>query len=166
MPVKRLKAFLDANGIGYEIIPHPTAYTSAALGAVTHTPGKEIAKTVVVTVDGVLAMVVVPGSKHVNLRALKSALGAREVAIAAEDEFAHVFPDCEVGAMPPFGTLYGLSVYVDEVLTHDHEIAFNAGTHRELMRLKYDDFAQLTQPEVLNVATPIEHDRMSMAWNE
>ena len=166
MPVKRLKAFLDSHVVEYEIIPHPTAYTSAALGAVTHTPGKEIAKTVMVTVDGVLAMVVVPGSKHVNLRALKSSLGASEVALSAEEEFAHVFPDCEVGAMPPFGNLYGLSVYVDEVLTNDSEIAFNAGTHRELMRLKYEDFAQLTQPEVIRVATPIEHERMSMAWNE
>jgi Ala-tRNA(Pro) deacylase len=166
MPVKRLKAFLDSHVVEYEIIPHPTAYTSAALGAVTHTPGKEIAKTVMVTIDGVLAMVVVPGSKHVNLRALKSALGASEVSISAEEEFAHVFPDCEVGAMPPFGNLYGLSVYVDEVLTHDSEIAFNAGTHRELMRLKYEDFAQLTQPEVLHVATPNEHEPMSMAWNE
>jgi Ala-tRNA(Pro) deacylase len=166
MPVKRLKAFLEDNNVGYEMIPHPTAYTSAALGAVTHTPGKEIAKTVMINVDGVLAMVVVPGSKHVNLRALKSTLGAREVAIAAEEEFAHVFPDCEVGAMPPFGNLYGLCIYVDEVLTRDEEIAFNAGNHRELFRLKYKDFERLTQPLVVKVATPLEHDRMALAWNE
>lgn len=165
MPLTRLKTFLDENGIEYEIIPHPTVYTSAGLGAVTHIPGKEIAKTVLVNVDGLLAMVVLPGSKHVNLRALKSQLGASKLGIAAEEEFAHVFPDCEVGAMPPFGNLYGLPVYVDHVLTHDSEIAFNAGTHRELLRLRYKDFEQVTNPVVVKVSMPAEVDEMALAWN-
>jgi len=165
MPVARLKEYLNNNDVRYTIVLHPTAYTSAAVGAVTHTPGKEIAKAVVVTVDGVLAMVVIPGSKHVNLRALKSALGADEVAIAAEPDFAHVFPDCEVGAMPPFGNLYDLPVYVDEALTRDEEISFNAGTHREMMRLAYKDFNRLVKPQVVHVAAPIDQEDRALAWN-
>lgn len=165
MPLTRLRTLLDENGVAYELIPHPTVYTSAGLGAVTHTPGKEIAKTVMVNADGCLAMVVVPGSKHVNLRALKSALGAAKVGIAAEEDFAHVFPDCELGAMPPFGNLYDLSVYVDDVLTRDDEIAFNAGTHRELMRMKYKDFARITNPAVVKVSMPAEQDEVVLAWN-
>lgn len=165
MPFTRLRAFLDENKIAYELIPHPTVYTSAGLGAVTHTPGKEIAKTVMVNVDGLLAMVVLPASKHVNLRTLKSELGAGKVAIAAEEEFAHVFPDCELGAMPPFGNLYGLTVYVDKLLTRDEEIAFNAGTHRELARMRYKDFEQLTSPVIVHVSMPMEQDEMVVAWN-
>lgn len=165
MPITRLKAYLDEHGIGYEIIPHPTVYTSAGVGAVTHMPGKEIAKTVMVNVDGLLAMVVLPASKHVNLRALKAEMGADKTAVAKEEEFAHVFPDCEVGAMPPFGNLYGIPVYVDQTLTHNREIAFNAGTHRELFRMKYEDFQSVTSPVVVRVATPAEVDDMALAWN-
>jgi Ala-tRNA(Pro) deacylase len=104
-----------------------------------------------VLVEGTLAMVVVPGSKHVDLRALKTALGAKEVSLAHEHQFAHVFPDCEVGAMPPFGNLYDVPVYVDQSLSQDSEIAFNAGSHRELLRMAYSDYQNLVRPQVLNV---------------
>lgn len=162
MPLTRLKKFLDDNRVPYAITIHPTAYTSAAVGAVTHTPGKEIAKTVIVNIDGALAMVVVPGSANVDLRALKHEMGASEVSIAHEDDFAYVFPDCEVGAMPPFGNLYGLPVYVDEMLTQDTEISFNAGNHRELMKMSYKDFSELVQPEVMPVSTRA----MATAWSD
>jgi len=151
MPISRLKEILDGKNIRYVIVSHSTAYTAAAIAAMTHTPGKEIAKSVMVLVDGALAMVVVPGSKHVDLGALKRLLGATEVLLAHEHQFAHVFPDCEVGAMPPFGNLYSLPVYVDQTLSEDEEIAFNAGSHRELLRMAYSDYRDLVNPQVMDV---------------
>ncbi len=151
MPISRLKEILDGKNIRYVTVSHSTAYTAAAIAAMTHTPGKEIAKSVIVLVDGALAMVVVPGSKHVDLGALKRSLGAKEVLLAHEHQFAHVFPDCEVGAMPPFGNLYNLPVYVDQTLSEDDEIAFNAGSHRELLRMAYSDYRNLVNPQVMNV---------------
>ena len=163
MPVQRLKDFLDKNGIQYILISHSRAYTAAAIGAITHIPGKVIAKTVMVKLDGKLAMVVVPGSRHVNLSALKTALGVHSALLVTEPEFASTFPDCEVGAMPPFGALYGLPVYVDETLTRDEEIAFNAGSHRELMRMRYKDFERLENPTIIDVVkkTTAELERMA-----
>lgn len=149
MPVQRLKEFLDQNNIRYVVISHSRAFTAAAIGAVTHIPGKVIAKTVMVKIDGKLAMVVIPGSRHVDLNALKNALSAQSALLVTEPEFSDAFPDCEVGAMPPFGVLYGLPVYVDEKLTQDEEIAFNAGSHRELIRMSYKDFERLVKPKVL-----------------
>jgi Ala-tRNA(Pro) deacylase len=163
MPVQRLKDFLDKNDIQYILISHSRAYTAAAIGAITHIPGKVIAKTVIVKLDGKLAMVVVPGSRHVNMATLKTTLGVNLALLVTEPEFAEAFPDCEVGAMPPFGSLYGLSVYVDETLTRDEEIAFNAGSHRELMRMRYEDFERLENPTVIDVVkkTTAELERMA-----
>jgi Ala-tRNA(Pro) deacylase len=163
MPVQRLKDFLDKNGIQYILISHSRAYTAAAIGAITHIPGKVIAKTVMVKLDGKLAMIVVPGSRHVNMSALKTTLGVNSALLVTEPEFANAFPDCEVGAMPPFGTLYGLPVYVDEALTRDEEIAFNAGSHRELIRMRYKDFEQLENPTIIDVVkkTTAELERMA-----
>lgn len=160
MPVRRLKEFLDKNGIRYVVISHSRAFTAAAIGAITHIPGSEIAKTVMVRVDGHLAMAVVPGSRHVDLNALRAALNANEVVVVPEPEFQSVFPDCEVGAMPPFGTLYGLPVYADERLTKDFEIAFNAGSHRELIRMEFDDFKRLEHPMILRIATRSAAERL------
>ena len=151
MPINRLKEILDEKKIRYVIVSHSTAYTAAAIAAMTHTPGKEIAKSVMVLVDEALAMVVVPGSKHVDLRALKTALGAKEVSLAHEHQFAHIFPDCEVGA-----NLYDVPVYVDQTLSEDNEIAFNAGSHRELLRMAYSDYYNLVRPRMVNaVATNV-----------
>lgn len=151
MPVQRLKDFLDKNNIKYVVISHSRAFTAAAIGAITHIPGKEIAKTVMIRIDGKLAMVVVPGSRSVDLNALKAAVPAQTATIVPEPEFSDSFPDCEVGAMPPVGVLYNLPVYVDEMLTHDEEIAFNAGSHRELVRMSYKDFDRLVKPTVLKI---------------
>lgn len=163
MPVQRLKDILDKNSVQYILISHSRAYTAAAIGAITHIPGKVIAKTVMVKLDGKLAMVVVPGSRHVNMSALKTTLGVNSALLVTEPEFAEAFPDCEVEAMPPFGTLYGLPVYVDEALTRDEEIAFNAGSHRELMRMRYKDFEQLENPTIIDVVkkTTAELERMA-----
>ncbi|HEY3929071.1 MAG TPA: YbaK/EbsC family protein [Candidatus Koribacter sp.] len=160
MPVQRLKDFLDKNDIRYILISHSRAFTAAATAAITHIPGKEIAKTVIVKINGELAMAVVPGSRHLDLKALQEELGARQVTLVGENEFNKVFPDCELGAMPPFGSLYGLTVYMDTKLQEDHEVAFNAGSHRELMRMEFDDYERLEHPRILCIATRSKHERM------
>ncbi len=161
MPVQRLKEFLDKNNIKYVVVSHSRAFTAAAIGAITHIPGREIAKTVMVKLDGNLAMVVVPGSRSVDLNALKAAVPAKTATIVPEPEFSDSFPDCEVGAMPPFGTLYTLPVFVDEMLTHDEEIAFNAGSHRELVRMSYRDFERLEHPKVLKIVRKTAAEMMA-----
>lgn len=162
MPAGRLRDFLAKNSVPHTILAHPTAYTAQTIAALTHTAGRELAKTVMVSVDGALAMAVLPATRHVDLKALKHALGATDVRLATELEFAAQFPDCEVGAMPPFGNLYGVPVYVEESLTKDDEIAFNAGSHKEVVKLSYTDFARLVSPRVLRFALRPTH---AAAWD-
>jgi Ala-tRNA(Pro) deacylase len=149
MPATKLKQFLDTHNVKYVSITHSKAYTAQGIAAAAHISGKELAKTVMITVDGEVAMAVLPASETVHLDSLKVALNAKKVDLASERQFRDRFADCELGAMPPFGNLYGLEVYVDETLTRDKEIAFNAGTHLELIKLAYADFANLVQPTVL-----------------
>ncbi len=149
MPIQKLKECLDKNGIEYISIRHSKAYTAQKIAAATHIPGKELAKTVMIKVDGKMAMAVLPASYHVNFEELRVCIGAKKVVLANELEFKDIFPQCEVGAMPPFGNLYGMDVYVAESLAEDEEIAFNAGSHVELIRLAYKDFAKLVKPKVL-----------------
>ena len=153
MPLNKVKAFLDANQVKYVTISHSKAYTAQGIAAVTHISGKELAKSVIVKLDGALAMMVLPASFQVDLPALKKEIGVREAELASEREFKQHFPDCETGAMAPFGNLYGIPVYVDETLTEDQEIAFNAGSHYELIRLAYADFDRLVHPEMLSFSS-------------
>jgi Ala-tRNA(Pro) deacylase len=149
MPFSKLQHLLDANHVKYTRISHSPAYTSQEVAASAHIPGRELAKTVIVDIDGNLAMVVQSASSKVPLGRVKAAAGARDVHLAGEEQFRDRFPDCELGAMPPFGNLYGMEVYVVEALTEDDEIAFNAGTHTELIRLRYRDFAELVHPTIV-----------------
>ena len=149
MPTQKLKDYLDQHGIHYVTISHSPAYTAQRIAELTRTPGKEFAKTVIVKIDDKFAMAVLPASRRVNLRHLQEAIGADEVALSSEREFKELFPDCEVGAMPPFGNLYDMGVYVAEQLTKDEEIAFNAGSHSELVKMSYYDFAKLVTPQVV-----------------
>ena len=119
MPSNKLKYFLDTNNIRYVVITHSRAFTADAVAALTHISGNEIAKTVMVKLDGKMTMAIVPASRHVDLNALRKATGAQTVVVVPEPQFADIFPDCEVGAMPPFGTLYGIPVYVDDRLARD-----------------------------------------------
>jgi len=149
MPSKKLIDFLNENQIKFVLIHHSRAYTANEVAHSAHIHGQELAKTVILKIDGKLAMAVRPASALVNTRLLKEELGASMVEVAAEHEFANVFPECEVGAEPPFGNLYGMNVYVSDSLAQEPEIAFNAGTHTELLRMKYEDFERLVNPEVL-----------------
>jgi len=148
MPAKRLKEYLDQQGIEYVSIQHSPAYTAQRVAAAAHVPGREMAKTVMVNIHGRLAMAVLPSMRKVALQELRDLTGHEDISLASEDEFKSAFPDCEPGAMPPFGNLYGMDVYVAPELTGDPEIAFNAGTHREVIRMKYCDFDRLVQPQV------------------
>lgn len=149
MPVRRLKEFLDSHNIKYVIISHSRAFTAQETATSAHIPGKELAKTVMVKIDGKMAMAVLPASFKIDFDLLKKSTGSDNVEIASEKEFKDLFPECEVGAMPPFGNLYGMEVYVAKSLTEDEEIAFNAGSHRELVRMAYKDFERLVKPKVM-----------------
>jgi Ala-tRNA(Pro) deacylase len=153
MPLSSLREYLDKHSVQYIVISHSLAYTAQGVAALTHTPGKELAKTVIVKMDGKLAMAVVPGLLHVNLNLLKKEAMANIVELASETDFKDRFPECETGAMPPFGNLYGMDVFVDESLARDKEIAFNAGSHRELIRLAWGDFERLVKPKMIRLAT-------------
>jgi Ala-tRNA(Pro) deacylase len=152
MPLATLKEFLDSHQVKYIVISHSPAYTAQGIAAIAHISGKELAKTVIVKIDGALAMAVLPASHQVDLARLKAAAGAGSAEVVPESEFKGRFPDCETGAMPPFGNLYAMTVYADEGLAKDKEIAFNAGTHRELVRLAWEDFARLVKPKVVGFA--------------
>lgn len=155
MPVSRLKAFLDENRVRYVTMSHSSVYTAQEIAAATHIPGKALAKTVMVKVDGVMKMVVLPAAYKVDLGRLREAVGASTVELATETEFKGLFPDCETGAMPPFGNLYGLPVLVAEILAENKEIAFNAGNHTEVVKLAFADFERLVKPTVLKVSARV-----------
>ena len=148
MPVEKLKDYLDMNNIKYVTILHSPSYTAQEIAASVHVKGKELAKTVMVKLDGKMAMAVLPASHKVDFDRLKTASGSRDVVLATEQEFKGLFPGCDVGGMPPFGNLYGMDVFVSRPLTEDREIAFNAGSHYELIRLAYQDFERLVKPRI------------------
>ena len=148
MVVTKLAKLLKQEHIEYVTIPHSTAFTAQEAAASAHVPGIEFAKTVIVKIDGKLAMVVLPRLYKINLGLLKQETEAHQVELASEEDFKDLFPECETGAMPPFGNLYGMDVYVEESLLEDSEITFNAGSHSELIQLSYYDFERLVQPNI------------------
>ena len=150
MPVKTLTKFLDDNDVKYVTIRHSIAYTAQQIAESAHIPGNEMAKTVMVKLDGRLAMAVLRGTDKVDVDLLRGAAGAKDAELAGEVQFQGRFPGVELGAMPPFGNLYDMPVYVDEGLTRDERIAFNAGSHSELIQLNYADFERLVKPTVAN----------------
>ena len=153
MPAKKLREFLDKNGIKYVSVTHSTAYTAQEVAASAHISGNVMAKTVIVELDGKMAMAVLPANRKVILQDLREIIGSDQVKFVVEDAFKQKFPDCEAGAMPPFGNLYEMDVFVAEALSQNDEIAFNAGTHTEIIKMAYADFERLVQPKVLNFTT-------------
>ena len=153
MPVKQLKEFLDSNNVKYVSITHSTAYTAQEIAALTHTKGRDMAKTVIVKLGDSLAMAVLPASFRADLEHLKEGIGVETISLATESEFRARFPGCETGAMPPFGNLYGMEVYVAESLMENEEIAFNAGSHTEVIKVPSRDFERLVRPKVMSFTT-------------
>lgn len=153
MPANKIREFLDRHGVKYVSIRHSPAFTASEVAQSAHVSGRDFAKTIMVKVDDGMAMIVLPASRRIVLSDLREMLEVAHVRLASEAEFRDLFPDCELGAMPPFGNLYGLPVYVAASLAEDPEIAFNAGTHTEVIQMAYDDFAHLVKPVVLEFIT-------------
>ncbi len=149
MITDRVRSLLDKNGIKYAVIQHSPAFTAHEIAASAHIAGKELAKTVIVKIGDKMAMVVLPASKRVSIDELQRVVGVANIRLAHEQEFDALFPDCEPGAMPPFGQLYSMDVYVHESLAQDKMIAFNAGSHTELVQMAYADFEKIVKPKVL-----------------
>ncbi len=149
---KRLEDYLRENRVSFEAQTHPRAVTAQEVAASEHVSGDMLAKTVMVVADGRMAMLALPASYRVDLERAAAALGAKETYLAEEEEFEETFPDCEVGAMPPFGNLYDVPVYVDEALAEDETIVFRAGTHTDTMSVSYADFERLVEPTVAGFA--------------
>lgn len=150
MPVKKLKEYLENHHVKYMCINHSPGYTSQEVAASAHISGKQLAKIVMIKLNGKLAMFVLPASDHVNFSVLKEATGG-SADLANESDFKNKFPECEVGAMPPFGNLYDMPVLISNHLKNNEQIVFNAGSHSELMKLAYQDFERLVKPQVVNV---------------
>ncbi len=148
----RLHHFLDERHVPYTTLTHDRTITALQTANAAHIGNRYFAKTVMLKIGGALAMMVMPAAYRVDLTRLSRALGGREVELAQEDEFKDAFADCELGAMPPFGNLYGMPVYVDARLAEQPEIAFNAGSHTDLVRMPYAEFERLAQPELLYLA--------------
>jgi Ala-tRNA(Pro) deacylase len=153
MPVKKLKEFLDGQHVKYVSIIHSQAYTAQEVAASAHVSGRAMAKSVIVELDGEMAMAVLPANRKIVLQDLREITGSEKVKFAPEETFKTRFPDCEIGAMPPFGNLYGMEVYVAESLAQNGEIAFNAGSHIEIIKMAYKDFERLVKPRVVSFTT-------------
>jgi Ala-tRNA(Pro) deacylase len=147
-----LEAYLRDNRVPFQVQHHALAYTAQEVAAAEHVPGRMLAKVVMVFADGELTMLVLPAPSRVDQGKAASALGAAEVRLAREEEFAERFPGCEVGAMPPFGNLYDLPLLVDAALAEDETIVFEAGTHTDTMSMKYADYERLVGPRVAEFA--------------
>jgi Ala-tRNA(Pro) deacylase len=143
---ERLEQYLADNAASFTAEQHRRAYSAQQIAEMEHVPGDQFAKVVMLVADGRTVMTVVPAARWLRLEQAAEALGAAEVRLANEWEFAPLFPDCEVGAMPPFGNLYGVPVYVDEALSGHDEIVMQAGTHRDTIRVRYADFERLAEP--------------------
>ena len=145
---ERLSQYLNDHGVRFEVLTHPQAYTMQEVAAELHESGKQVAKVVMVKADGKHVMLVVQASHRLNFSRVGKLLNAERVSLAKEEDFAALFPDCAPGAMPPFGNLYQVPVYVDQSLANQDEIVFRVGTHRDTMKMAYADYGRLVQPTV------------------
>lgn len=163
MPERKIKEFLDNNSVRYVSFVHPQAFAAQEVAASARIRRQELAKTVLVKIDGKMAMAVLPASDRIDLRRLKATCGARRIELAREAEFKDLFGGCETGAMPPLGVLYGMDVFASESLENNTAIVFNAGSHTELIRLSYSDFKRLVEPKIGRFSQEIVSPAVSAA---
>jgi len=149
MPVTQLKQYLDDHGVQYVSIEHSVAYTAKEIAERVKIKGDQMAKTVVVNLDGCMSMVVLPASCRIRWDRFMKAMGTELVSLATEDEFKDRFPSCEVGAMPPFGELFDMPLYMYEGFDECGEIAFRAGSHHEVIKMSLSDYVSLAHPMTL-----------------
>jgi Ala-tRNA(Pro) deacylase len=152
---ERLEQYLRENNVGFEVMTHSQAYTMQEVAAALRVPGRQVAKVVIVKAGDKMAMLVLAAPDRLDFPKVRASVGAKEVSLAQEKEFADIFPDCATGAMPPFGNLYEVPVYVDQALAHEENIVFRIGTHRETMKIAYADYVRLAQPTVGEFAKQI-----------
>ncbi len=152
LPLKQITSLLDEKEIKYTIISHSPAFTAQEIAALSFISGKELAKTLILSLNGDLVMAVLPADKRLNLHGLKKKLGVDDIRLATESEFHNIFPECKTGAMPPFGHLYNLKTIVSKDFENQKFIAFNAGNHRQLIRMKFAKYKQLVTPQILDIA--------------
>jgi Ala-tRNA(Pro) deacylase len=152
---KKIKEYLEEEQVKYEIAEHPLAYTATEIAGSQHVPGKQMVKSVIVKSNGNFIMCVLPAIHLVDFEKLKKVIGTTKLKLADEEDIETLFPDYEVGAEPPFGHLYGLKVYSEKILEEDNEIVFNAGTHTDVVKIKYADFKRLVKPVVAEIGTHI-----------
>ncbi|HTS61866.1 MAG TPA: YbaK/EbsC family protein [Candidatus Acidoferrales bacterium] len=153
MPIlPKLQEFLDLSGVPYTHTVHPLAYTAREVAHAEHVPAQEVAKAVIIVADGEYKMAVLPASRVLDFPEVRTVLGSPSARLATEDELGRIFPDCELGAMPPFGNLYHMKVLFDAALLADEQIAFNAGTHRDVIHMQCADYRRLVHPEVVSLA--------------
>lgn len=151
MTTQRLEQFLRSHDVRFDVVPHEHAVTALDSARRAHIAGHDVAKTVMVKLDGRLAMAVIPANEWISLEALRQATGSRSASLAGEHEFRDQFPECEVGAMPPFGNLYGMDVYAADTLSHEHDIAFHAGDHEGMVRMGWNDYERLVHPRIMSM---------------
>jgi Ala-tRNA(Pro) deacylase len=151
---ERMEQYLRENGVSFVGMRHAEAFTMQEVAAALHVPGHQVAKVVMVKADGEMAMLVVPAPYRLDFAKVRGLLGVKKVSLAEEEDFAGLFPDCETGAMPPFGNLYGVRVCADEALAEEKEMVFRVGTHQDSFKIAYADFARLAQPTVGRFAAP------------
>jgi len=145
---QRIRTYLDSQNVTFEWLRHPEAFTAQEVAHALHLSGKRLAKTVVVSADGRMVMVILPASHRLVMSELRGVLEAREVHLVPEEQLASTFPGCDLGAIPPLGDLYGMQVWVDRTIADQEDIVFNAGTHADAVKMKYHDFAALSKPRL------------------
>ncbi len=163
MATTNLLQYLNKTGVPFELLSHVPVFSAHDVAAATHIPDSESAKTIIIRADDSKWMAVLPADYRLNDRLLKRALGVKHVHFIQEEELTTLFPDCEVGAMPPLGNIYSMPVIVDESITHDEEIVFNACTHTESIKIKYKDFENLVKPRIAQIAEP-SHSAEDREW--
>ena len=156
----KLREYLDQKGVAFEHHVHPTAYTAQRTAESLHVPGRELAKSVVINADGALLLAVVPSNQKVNLDHLQFITRSANMRLATENEFTDAFPSCELGAMPPFGILFGIATYCDTSLEQNDSIEFNAGSHNDTIRMDFHDFKRLARPTMIDL---VDHPQRDVA---
>lgn len=151
----KLKKFLEQNKVGFEVLQHPLAYSAMESAGSVHISGKQLIKSVIVKADGDFLMCVLPAIHLVDFDKLKQVVKAKDVQLAKEQEISKLFPEYPIGAEPPFGNLYGLKVYMDKDIQDHDEIVFNAGTHTDMVKMKYKDFQRLVQPIIADIGVHV-----------
>lgn len=163
MATRRIREFLDGNKVSYEVISHSPAFTAQEVAASAHVPGRDLAKVVVISLDGEMALAVVPATHEVDLERLCALAGAAGADVAAERDFAHRFEGCKLGAVPPFGNLFGMDTYADSELAREEYIAFNAGTHTDVIAMKFADWRRLAKPKLATISFALNASRQGFA---